>query len=72
MKNMTRMSVLIFLPIALLGGCVTAAEERARCQEMARQMGTQTRHDHGETKGTGSSPMNQAHRRCQQILAQPQ
>jgi len=70
MKKMTQMSVLILLPIALLGGCVTAqatAEERAWCQEMEQRMGTDARHVHRR----GSSSMNLSHRRCRQILAQP-
>lgn len=73
MKNMKQMSVLVVLPIAFLGGCVTAqatAEERAWCQEMEQGMGTAQRHAHG--RATGSSSMNLSHRRCRQILAQPE
>lgn len=70
---MKQLFVIALLPVALLGGCVTAqatAEERARCQEMAQRMGTDTRHVH--RRATGSSSMNLSHRRCRQILAQPE
>ena len=62
------------LPLILLAGCVTpsTAEQRASCEEMERQMGLNTTHDHQEMKGMGRNPMNLSHERCQQLLAQPQ
>lgn len=71
---MKQISVMALLPITFLAGCVTAqatAEEHARCEEMARGMGTRTIYN-GQTKGSGYSPMNLTHRRCRQILRQSQ
>ena len=70
-----------FLPVLLLAaaltGCATAAqttasataEERARCEAMARNMGTGDRHSHTEMKGAGPDPMNAMHARCRAILS---
>jgi hypothetical protein len=62
-------------PLALaLAACATTpppvtAEERARCQHMASEMGTAPQHDHSEVKNvTGRSPMNRAHDRCREVL----
>lgn len=69
-------TILILAPLALLGACATTgtqtatAEERAQCQAMAQQMGTQTTHDHQQMKGGLPNTMNLTHDRCRQILAQ--
>jgi hypothetical protein len=47
------------------------AEERAKCEEMEKQMGTEQRHEHSQDKGQGPSPMNMTHARCKEILAEP-
>lgn len=68
----------IVLPLMMLAACATTngasytAEERASCVEMERDMGTGTVHDHNAMKGMGMNPMNISHKRCQEILAQPQ
>ena len=74
---MKRIILLGSLPLLLLAGCVTTspereAAERAACEEMERDMGLGTTHDHNEMRGLGRNPMNVSHERCQQILAQPQ
>lgn len=55
-----------------LAACVTTteltADERAYCERMERQMGTDHRHDHAEAKGVGMNPMNVSHARCRQML----
>lgn len=63
------------LSLVPLAGCATmraTPEQRASCERMEQDMGLRTTHDHGEMKGQGINPMNLSHRRCQQILAQPQ
>ena len=63
------------LSLVPLAGCATmkaTPEQRARCERMEQTMGINTTHDHGEMKGQGINSMNLSHRRCQQILAQPQ
>lgn len=68
------MSKLAFILLAglPLAGCVTTAEpssqERAYCERMEREMGTDHRHSHAEAKGIGLSPMNVTHARCRQML----
>jgi hypothetical protein len=47
------------------------AEERAKCEEMEKQMGTEQRHEHSQDKGQGPSAMNMTHARCKEILAEP-
>lgn len=47
------------------------AEERAKCEEMEKQMGTEQRHEHSQDKGQGPSAMNLTHARCKEILAEP-
>ena len=67
--------VLGLIPFAAaLAGCTTTtrvatADERAYCERMAREMGTEAPHDHGEAKGLGPGAMNVSHRRCHAILA---
>ncbi len=46
-------------------------EERAKCEEMEKQMGTEQRHEHSQDKGLGPSAMNMTHARCKEILAEP-
>ena len=62
-------AAMMLLPLA---GCVTTpeatAEQRAACEHMERSMGIHTTHDHQQMKGTGASPMNLTHERCQRIL----
>lgn len=72
-------TVTTMLLSAALTGCATtnttasaAAEERARCEAMARQMGTADRHSHSEMKGAGLDPMNAMHARCREILSRNQ
>ena len=64
------------LPLLGLAGCVTTRpatmEQRASCEQMERNMGLNTTHDHAAMKGMGMNPMNLNHQRCVQILAQPQ
>jgi len=63
---------LILLAALPLAGCVTTTEpssqERAYCERMEREMGTDHRHDHAEAKGMGMNPMNVTHARCRQML----
>lgn len=47
------------------------AEERAECAKMAKEMGTEQRHEHSQDKGQGPSAMNMKHARCKEILAEP-
>ena len=59
----------------LVPACTTVREasneERARCESMRAQMGTQPRHSHGELKGTvAQTPMNREHHRCRALLNQ--
>ena len=59
----------------LVSACATvgevSAEERARCEAMRAEMGTQQRHSHEEVKGTvAQTPMNREHQRCRAILDQ--
>ena len=55
-----------------LTGCVTTAEtaanDRAYCERMEREMGVDHRHDHAEAKGMGANPMNVTHARCRRML----
>ncbi|HML90830.1 hypothetical protein [Methyloceanibacter sp.] len=44
------------------------AEQRAKCEEMAKKMGTEQRHAH---KAQGPGAMNLTHARCKKILAEP-
>lgn len=63
------------LSAALLGGCATITPtptQIASCQDMERDMGLSTPHDHNEMKQAGRNPMNLSHERCQQILRQAQ
>lgn len=53
-----------WVPISL----AATADERAKCEEMAKQMGLEERHAH---KTPGSDPMNMTHERCKKILAEP-
>ena len=71
---MKRMMTIAILPLLLLGAWATTntAEQRASCEEMERDMGLGTTHDHAEMNGVGRNPMNLTHERCQQILAQTQ
>jgi hypothetical protein len=63
----------LIAPAALmvLAACTTTgtptAEERARCQEMARDMGLASRHNHQEERSGLASPMNSRHARCRAI-----
>ncbi len=67
-----RTIIIASLPLLMLGGCVTTAtaEERAYCQRMEGEMGTQTTHDHNEARGGPPNSMNASHTRCRQILRQ--
>ena len=71
---MKRMMTIAILPLLLLGAWATTstAEQRASCEDMERDMGLGTTHDHAAMKGAGRNPMNLTHERCQQILAQTQ
>lgn len=60
-------SVAIWVPSAL----AATAEERAKCEEMVKTMGSAPPHDHGMDKGQGPGPMTAEHARCKQILAEP-
>jgi hypothetical protein len=56
-----------------LSACATTtagpvtAEERARCQEMTRNMGAAAPHDHQAERSGMASPMNGRHDRCRAI-----
>jgi hypothetical protein len=72
---MKRSSIALAALVAV-SACTTVgpvtAEERARCEAMRAEMGTQPRHRHQEDKGTvARSPMNREHQRCRAILEQP-
>lgn len=53
------------------GAIAATAEERAACEQMAKEMGLDKKHSHLEDKGQGSGPMNLTHARCKKILAEP-
>ena len=53
-----------WVPISL----AATADERAKCEEMAKEMGTEQRHAH---KSQGPAAMNMTHARCKEILAEP-
>lgn len=46
-------------------------EERAKCEEMVKKMGTEAPHDHGQQKTGAPNAMTAEHIRCKQILAEP-
>lgn len=43
-------------------------EERAKCEEMFKKMGSTAPHDHGADKTGAPSPMTAEHMRCKDIL----
>jgi hypothetical protein len=47
------------------------AEERAKCEEMVKKMGTEAPHDHGKEKTGAPNAMTTEHVRCKEILAEP-
>lgn len=64
--------LLIILPAMLaVSACTTTgtvtAAERARCQEMVRNMGVAAPHDHQAERSGLASPMNGRHDRCRTI-----
>lgn len=69
-----RTLIIASLPLLFLGGCVTTraatAEERAYCEQMEREMGTQTTHDHNEVRNNIPNRMNLTHDQCRRILRQ--
>lgn len=46
------------------------AEERAKCEEMFKKMGSSAPHDHGADKTGAPGPMTAEHARCKQILGE--
>ena len=64
-------SYIALAAMTALSACTTTgavtAQERARCQEMARNMGTAAPHDHQAERSGLASPMNGQHNRCQAI-----
>jgi hypothetical protein len=67
--------LLVALPAMLaISACTTTgpftAAERARCQEMARQMSLASNHDHQAERSGMASPMNSRHDRCRAIARQ--
>jgi len=69
-----RTIIIASLPLLMLGGCVTTAtaEQRAYCEQMEREMGTQSTHDHNEVRNNIPNRMNLTHNQCRQILRQPE
>jgi hypothetical protein len=68
--------LIAFGVLAIMSGWATSglaatAEERAKCEEMAKEMGTEQRHAHSQDKGQGRGPMNLTHAQCKKILAEP-
>lgn len=68
-------SFIVLAALVAVSACTAVgpvtAEERARCEAMRAQMGTQPRHSHEEVKGTvAQSPMNREHQRCRATLQQ--
>jgi hypothetical protein len=68
-----RIAIVISLAVLLLlPGCVTTPErmaaQKASCEEMERDMGLRTTHDHAAIKNAGENPMNLTHAQCQKIL----
>jgi hypothetical protein len=66
---------LVLLPaMIIVSACATTgtvtAEERARCQEMVRNMGVAAPHDHQAERSGMASPMNGRHDRCRAIARQ--
>ena len=43
-------------------------EERAKCEEMFKKMGSTAPHDHGADKTGAPGPMTAEHARCKEIL----
>ena len=60
-------SITILVPSVL----AATAEERAKCEQMSKQMGTAPPHDHGKDKTGSPSPMTTEHARCKEIMAEP-
>ena len=64
-------SVIALAAMMAVSACTTTgtvtAQERARCQEMARQMGLASPHDHQAERSGLASPMNSRHDRCRAI-----
>lgn len=60
-------SVAVWVP----GVLAATAEERAKCEEMAKHMGTAPPHDHGKDKTGVPNSMTTEHARCKEILAEP-
>ena len=57
--------------VSIPSAFAATAEERAECEKMMKDMGTEQRHEHSQDKGQGPSAMNMTHARCKEILAEP-
>ena len=60
------LAAMLALSACATTGTVTA-EERARCQEMTRNMGAAAPHDHQAERSGMASPMSGRHDRCRAI-----
>lgn len=60
-------SITVLVPSVI----AATAEERAKCEQMSKQMGTAPPHDHGKDKTGSPGAMTTDHARCKEIMAEP-
>lgn len=72
MKKLVLASVLFGIAAVTMASSLTAnaatPEERAKCEEMFKKMGSTAPHDHGADKTGATGPMTAEHVRCKEIL----
>lgn len=71
MNNIIGFVALAVVTVSIPSAFAATAEERAECEKMAKEMGTEQRHEHSQDKGQGPSAMNMTHARCKEILTKP-
>jgi len=62
-KSLISLAAMLAVSACATTGTMTA-QERARCQEMARTMGAEAPHDHQAERSGMASSMNGQHERC--------
>ena len=72
MKKLILASALFGVAAVTMASSLTAnaatPEERAKCEEMFKKMGSTAPHDHGADKTGAPGPMTAEHVRCKEIL----
>jgi hypothetical protein len=74
MKSFHIATTIACLGMTALAGAWTStafaatAEEKAKCEQMAKQMGSGVPHDHAQDKGGAPNAMTREHMRCKEIL----